>query len=67
MAFLQLFQMAGDQAGVARAKENEKTAAYNKQVEAENQELDEIKAEAAAIEAELGELKGGRKTDEPPR
>jgi len=53
------YEFAGDQAGVARVAENEKTARYNKQVEEENKLIEEMKEEAKKLEEELEDLEGG--------
>lgn len=56
------YDKAGDNAGVARARENQQTEEFNKGVEAEQKEIDRIKAEEAALEQKLKELEG----DTPP-
>ncbi len=56
---IEAYQFAGDQAGVARVSENEKTERFNKQVEEENKIIQEMEAEAKKLEEELKELEGG--------
>lgn len=56
---IEAYQNAGDQAGVARVKENEQTEAFNKSVEAENAAIKEMEAEAKRLEDELKALEGG--------
>jgi len=53
------YQNAGDQAGVARVSENEKTDRFNKQVEEENDQIKAMEAEAKKLEAELKALEQG--------
>ena len=56
---IEAYQNAGDQAGVARVKENERTDAFNKSVEEENKQIKEMEAEAKRLEEELKALEGG--------
>lgn len=56
---IQAYQTAGDQEGVARAKQNEETARYNAKVEAENAEIEKMKEEARQLEEELRRLEEG--------
>ena len=56
---IEAYEFAGDQAGVTRVKENEKTARFNEKVEEENRLIKEMEAEAKKLEAELKNLEGG--------
>ena len=53
------YQKAGDSAGVARVEENQKTEAYNKDVEAEAERIRAIEEEAEKLKQELEQLPGG--------
>ncbi len=53
------YRQAGDRAAIARVEENQKTEAYNRQVEIENRKLRELEAEQEKIRRELKELPGG--------
>ena len=56
---IEAYQFAGNQGGVARVQENERTTRFNKQVEEENKVIKEMEAEAAKLERELKELESG--------
>lgn len=56
---IQAYTNAGDQGGVARVKENEKTDRFNKQVEEENKTIQAMEAEAKKLEEELKALEQG--------
>lgn len=58
-ASIDAYAQAGDQAGIARVRENQRTAEYNRQVEQENQAIEEMEAEAKAIEEELKKMQAG--------
>lgn len=58
-ASIAAYQNAGDQAGVTRVSENEKTENFNKQVEEENDVIKAMEAEAKKLEAELKALEQG--------
>ena len=53
------YQNCGDQAAVARVKENEETDRFNKQVEEENKTIKAMEEEAKKLEAELKALEQG--------
>ncbi len=53
------YQNAGDQGAVARVTENQKTDRDNSAIEAENRVIEEMKKEAAQLEAELKALEQG--------
>ncbi len=56
---IEAYTNAGDQGGVARVRDNEETARYNKNAEAQNTEIEKMKKEAAELEAELKALEQG--------
>lgn len=58
------YRQAGDSSGMARVQKNKETADFNKSVESENQKIQELEAEAAAIAEELGNLPGAINTDD---
>ncbi len=56
---IEAYQFAGDQAGMARVQENEKTDRFNKQVEEENKVIKQMEEEAKKLEDELKALESG--------
>ncbi len=54
------YRQAGDNAGVRRAQENQQTAQYNKQVEAEAAEIQRLQEEKKKLEEQLKNLPGSR-------
>lgn len=56
------YRRAGNSAAVGRVQKNEDTANFNADVEAEKRQIDELKAEQAALEKEIEEMGGA-----PPR
>ena len=53
------YQKAGDSAAVARVEENQKTAEYNQEVEAEAERIRAIEEEQEKLKKELEQLPGG--------
>lgn len=53
------YQAAGDQGGVARVQENERTSRENAAIEAENDRIRAMEEEARKLEEELKALEGG--------
>jgi len=53
------YEAAGDQAGVARVKDNEGTFLENQKIEQQNAEIERMRKEAEALEAELKKLEEG--------
>lgn len=56
---IEAYNFAGDATAAARVKENQDTAQFNAQVEAENKRIQEMEAEAKRLEEELKALEGG--------
>jgi Flp pilus assembly protein TadD len=58
-AAISAYQKAGDSAGVARVEENQKTAQFNQEVEAEAERIKAIEEEQEKLKKELEQLPGG--------
>lgn len=56
---IEAYQNAGDTRAADRVRDNEETSLYNSQVEAENERIRQMEAEAAALEEQLKALEGG--------
>lgn len=54
-----IYQAAGDSAAVARVQENEKTAKFNNEVDAQLKERDALEKEKKALEEQMKKLQGG--------